>query len=218
MDESLQLIAPGARPRLWMFGLSVLLPVGITAGALAWAAAEAGPPRLIADSMPITIPITIPITMAVTAGGIALITLVVWKVLDRAMRRHRLTLADGRLKIATSFYLIDMGIAELQLDQARVIDLNERTEYKPRWKTNGYSVPGFHSGHYRLRNRDKAFVAIVGNAVRCGCQVRADKACCCSRASPGHCCSACANWRTPTRAAKLGRCANGPESFSTRPK
>ncbi len=154
MDESLQLIAPGTRPRLWMFCLGVLLPIGITAGALAWAAAEGGPQRLIADSMAIT--------MVVTLGGIALITLVVWKVLDRAMHRHRLTLADGRLKIATSFYSIDMGIAELQLDQARVIDLHERTEYKPRWKTNGYSVPGFHSGHYRLRNREKAFVAIAG--------------------------------------------------------
>ena len=43
-----------------------------------------------------------------------------------------------------------------------MVDLDERTEFKPGVKTNGYSVPGFHSGHFRLRNREKAFVAIAG--------------------------------------------------------
>ena len=49
----------------------------------------------------------------------------------------------------------------LQLDQARVVDLAEHGSLKPVVKTNGYGMPGFLSGHYRMRDRRKAFCLLT---------------------------------------------------------
>ena len=154
MNGPLDLEPPGRAPRMWLFGLAVLLPVAITGVALAWASASEGPKRLIAGSMPLT--------SLATLAGIALLTLSLWWLLDRAMRRHRLEVVDGRIRVRTSFYSKTLALADLQLDAARVVDLQERTEFKPLLKTNGYALPGFHSGHFRLRDGSSAFVAIAG--------------------------------------------------------
>jgi len=148
MKAALDLVPPGREPRLWLFGLCVLLPATIIGGALAWPSTTGGPLRL---------------TTLATLAGAALLTLGLWWLLDRAMRRHHLELGDGGIRVRTSFYSKTVVLAELQLDAARVVDLQERTEFKPALKTNGYALPGFRSGHFRLRNGSSAFVAITGN-------------------------------------------------------
>ena len=42
-------------------------------------------------------------------------------------------------------------VADLLLDQAEVVDLSRDRRYGIRFKTNGYSMPGFYSGHFRLQ-------------------------------------------------------------------
>jgi len=154
LDPRLQLLPPGIRPRLWMFGLCVLLPVLVTAAALL--AVSGGDTHWdFAGGDPVMVGMAI-------IGAELLLMSAIWALLDRAMRRHRLALSGDSLEVKTSFYSRIVPFSELRLDQARVVDLHERTEFKPWVKTNGYSVPGFHSGHFRLRNREKAFVAIVG--------------------------------------------------------
>jgi hypothetical protein len=154
LDPRLQLVPPGSRPRLWMFGLCVLLPILVTVAALL--AVEGGDTHWdFAGGDPIMVG-------AVIVGVEALLMSAIWALLDRAMHRHRLALSADSLEVKTSFYSRIVPLSELRLDEARVIDLDERTEFKPGVKTNGYSVPGFHSGHFRLRNREKAFVAIAG--------------------------------------------------------
>src|SRR3546814_4825529 len=64
------------------------------------------------------------------------------------------------LAIRTTFYSRKRGGSELQLQHARVVDLDEHTELKPMLKTNGTSLPGLRSGWFRLRNRHKALVAM----------------------------------------------------------
>ncbi|MNV14613.1 hypothetical protein D3C71_1053040 [compost metagenome] len=54
-----------------------------------------------------------------------------------------------------------MGVDALQLEQARVVDLAEHGSLSPTIKTNGYGMPGFKSGHYRLRDRRKAFCLLT---------------------------------------------------------
>ncbi len=152
MNTSMELVPPGRGPRLWLFGLTVLLPLGITAVAVASRLTGAG--HLFAANTTWT-SLTPP-------SLIALAVIALWWVLDRAMRRHHLDVGDGRIRVSTSFYSKTLTLAELQLDAARVVDLEERTEFKPRLKTNGYALPGFHSGHFRLRNGEAAFVAIAG--------------------------------------------------------
>jgi len=153
-DPRLQLVQPGTLPRVWMFGLCVLLPVLITAAALS--AVRTGETHWdFAGGNPLLVGATI-------IGAELILMSAVWMLLDRVMRRHRLALSNDSLEVKTSFYSRIVPLSELKLDEARVIDLEERTEFKPGVKTNGYAVPGFHSGHFRLRNREKAFVAIAG--------------------------------------------------------
>ena len=154
LDPRLQLVPPGNTPRLLMFALCVLLPLVTTGAALYWALQGDEPLKLIAGS--------VPLTSALTMGGIGTFVLALWFVLDRAMRRHVLTLSPTTLEVRTSFYTDRLPLSELRLDQARVVDLHEHRELNPGAKTNGYALPGFKSGHFRLKNGDKAFVAIVG--------------------------------------------------------
>lgn len=151
-DPRWQLEPAGGGTRAFAFAVSLLLPIGITLGAVNHAFGDALPHAGGNGAM----------TAWLTVAGVSLVSLAIWWVLLRALRRHRIVLADGAIDIATSFYRRRLAIPELRLDEARAIDLDERTEFKPMLKTNGVSMPGFRSGWFRLRNRDRALVATAG--------------------------------------------------------
>lgn len=153
-DPRLQLEPPGSTPRMILFATCVLLPVCTTAAALAWSTANDQANKLIAGNLALT--------LALTLAGIGVLVTGIWYVLDRAMRRQALDLSPSTLEVKTSFYTSRTPLAGMQLGQARVIDLEEHTDLAPRIKTNGYALPGFKSGHFRLKNGNKAFVAIAG--------------------------------------------------------
>lgn len=155
-DPRLQLQPVTTRTRGWLLALTVLLPLAITGMALVVETRSDGPKDLIADSMPLTVMLVIAL--------VAASTLAIWWVLDRALRRHRLDLDRSGLTLITTFYRQHLTWHELRIDQARVIDLTERTELKPMFKTNGAALPGLQSGWFRLRNRSKALVARTGGA------------------------------------------------------
>lgn len=144
----LQLQPASARTRVLMAGLVVLPSLLVTATALTLL--DRSRQTLIGDSAAITLACVV-----VLVGTIAL-------VIDWGIRRHRITLDAGGLDVATSFYRRRLALAELCIDQARVVDLAERTEFKPGLKTNGTSLPGFQSGWFRLRDKSRALVAIAG--------------------------------------------------------
>jgi hypothetical protein len=146
IDPRLQLAPPGARSGAWLFALAFVLPVAITVVVVAVAASRAGAVRQ-ADYA--------------AAGGITLFCGALWWVLARFMRRQALTLSADALDVRSSFYRFRAPLAELKLEQARVVDLDEHTELKPTLKTNGFSIPGFHSGWFLLRNRRRTFLAIA---------------------------------------------------------
>ena len=146
----LQPVPPGARA--WLIGLTTVLPVVITGVALGFAATSDAPNDLIGDSIPLTFAVVLSIVV-VSGGAIAF-------VVDRAMRRHRITIDAGGVEVATTFYRRRLGWRELRVDEARVISLDEHTQFKPMLKTNGTALPGFRSGWFRMRNRDKALVAM----------------------------------------------------------
>jgi len=77
-------------------------------------------------------------------------------------RRRRIRLEGRELLIAATLYTKRIAVDALDLRCARIIDLAEHTEYKPALKTNGFNLPGFQAGHYRLRNRGKAFCLLTG--------------------------------------------------------
>ena len=91
-----------------------------------------------------------------------LIVPVVLAVLLLAMKRRAVALQDGILDIRAAMYRKRIAIAELDLQRARMVNLEERTELRPLVKTNGMSLPGFHAGHFRLREKfGKAFCLLT---------------------------------------------------------
>lgn len=148
-----QLQPASSTTRLWLFALVVVLPVVLILGATAFTAGAPGPKQLIGGSAWLT--------YAVIIVGTLAISLALHWFIERALRRHHITLDADGLAIATTFYARKLGWGELQLQQARVVDLDEHTELKPLFKSNATALPGFRSGWFRLRNRHKALVAMT---------------------------------------------------------
>jgi len=78
------------------------------------------------------------------------------------MRRHRVRVDAAGIEITTTFYRRRLGWADLRLEGARVIPIDERPELKPALKSNGFAVPGFRSGWFRSRGLKRLFVATAG--------------------------------------------------------
>jgi Bacterial PH domain len=81
-----------------------------------------------------------------------------------SIQRRRVTIDDDRLRIAGSMHTTTVRAAELDLDAARIVDLAEAKALRPRFNLFGTSIPGFHAGHFRLRNRARAFVLLTGRS------------------------------------------------------
>lgn len=72
---------------------------------------------------------------------------------------------DGRaLRVRATFYTREAALPEFDLAAARVVDLRERDDWRPRLKTNGFHLPGLQAGHFRLRDRRKAFCLVTDPA------------------------------------------------------
>jgi len=153
LDPRLQLVPPGTGPRAWLFALCVALPVLFAAAGLIGSAMDEAPMKKIGGSLALT---------AVSIlGGVLVLTLAVWAVLVRFMRRQAVTLDAARLEVRSSFYRASVPLDVLDLDRARVVDLDERDELRPLFKSNSFSLPGYRSGWFRLRNRRRTFVALA---------------------------------------------------------
>ena len=114
--------------------------------------------------------------LALVAAGIGVIVLmvqgdvkVVWifpimllaaGLIAFSLRRRRVSLEDGMLTVAAGFNTRRVGIGEVDLGGARVVDLAEHTSLKPALKVMGTSLPGYNAGHFRLRDRSKAFLLL----------------------------------------------------------
>jgi ribose/xylose/arabinose/galactoside ABC-type transport system permease subunit len=77
------------------------------------------------------------------------------------LRRRHVRFDDGILTIAATFYTKKIAVGEIDLDKARVVNLDEYVAFKPMLRLNGYSLPGFRAGHYLLRDRSRAFCLLT---------------------------------------------------------
>jgi hypothetical protein len=147
LPPALQLRPASTRSQRWTLVLAALLPMGVGAaiavGALAQHGSLALDPGLLAV---LVVTVLLPAALAM--------------LLFRLMRRHRLEMDADALSVVTTFYRRRLPYADLDLANARVLELDEQPGFKPLLKTNAMMVPGFHSGSFRLRNWKSAFVAI----------------------------------------------------------
>lgn len=143
----LQLAPAPVRTRLWLWLLAGVLPVVIAGGLFGYLAAQ--------GSMG-------PTTALVGFAAVVLPALLIGMAIGKQMRSHRLVLRTGDVGLVTGAHRQLLSYPELALDRARVLDLDEHLEFKPRLKTNGMFLPGFQTGWYRLRDGSRALVARAG--------------------------------------------------------
>lgn len=152
--QALTLVAPTPRSRAVMWMICVVAPTLLTVVSLSSVSATVG------ESVGLRVG-----GMQWGVGGSVLAVLVltttIWFVTDILMRRLRLRLIDGQLEVITTTFRRTLALSQLGLSDARVLDLQEQTHMRPFIKTAAMAAPGFRSGAYRLRNREKAFVAMA---------------------------------------------------------
>lgn len=122
---------PPAHAWMWLVGMGVLLPACITAVLLL-----TGDPPQVAGIVP---------ALVIVPGVFAMLAL--------AMKRRAVELHAGTLEVRAALFRQRVAVAQLDLDRARIVDLAERTELRPVVKTGGMSLPGFHAGRFRLREK-----------------------------------------------------------------
>jgi hypothetical protein len=82
--------------------------------------------------------------------------LIVWSV-----RRRYVVLDNDLLTIAAGLNTARVPIADLDIAAASIVDLTGHATLRPGLKSFGTSMPGYHAGHFRLRNRSRAFIALT---------------------------------------------------------
>lgn len=144
----------GAKMMLWL--LCLALPLAITGTAMGMALAGVDPVRLrlIGDNQALTV--------AVGIGGLIAVMLPLTLWLHRAMRRNVVELHHGMLMLRAGWYRQRIAASALDFSKSRVLSLDEFPEYRPWLKSNAISLPGYHAGHFRLRDlRRKAFCILT---------------------------------------------------------
>jgi hypothetical protein len=94
----------------------------------------------------------------VLVGGLT--TVIGFALLLAATRRS--VHCDGKvLDIRATLYRRRIALDQIDLAQARVLDLREHSEFRPWLKTNGFAVPGLAAGHFRDRRKNRLFCLVT---------------------------------------------------------
>lgn len=136
-----QFDVPPAPKRAWvsLVLLTLVLPIGLAgvAGAMAGAGALTALALVGAVSLPLS-------------------AFLLW-----AMQRRRIQLDADGLRVDAAMYRKKVGLDAIDCDGLRVVNLEEHPELRPRLKTNGFAIPGYQAGYFRLGDRSRAFCLIT---------------------------------------------------------
>ncbi len=95
------------------------------------------------------------ISVLVLALGLMLMFIVV------SMRHASVTLGPEHLRLRADLVSRCIDYRDLDIDAARVVNLEHETELRPRWKQRGTGLPGYQSGWFKLRDGSKALLAVT---------------------------------------------------------
>ena len=91
----------------------------------------------------------------------AIVMVVVLGLVFRSTTRNGVALDGTTLRVRAGLHRLAVEVATLDLDAARIVDLPGEPALKPMLKTFGTSMPGDQAGHFRLRDRGKAFLLLT---------------------------------------------------------
>ncbi|ACB53059.1 unknown [Crocosphaera subtropica ATCC 51142] len=66
-----------------------------------------------------------------------------------------------QLMIKGDLYGRNIPLKTLVIEEAKVIQLDQSSSYRPRWRTNGIGLPGYRSGWFKLKNGEKALLFVT---------------------------------------------------------
>jgi hypothetical protein len=139
-DRAIAIAAPGKMPYLVLGGLLSIAPIAIVMTSLGGLSTEIPVERL-----PVVLGFVLMIELPIAA-------LLIW-----LMKRRRVEIVGDHLEILAALYRRRVALSELDLDGARIVDLRERRECRPRLRSNGIGLPGFLAGHFRDAKGRKMF-------------------------------------------------------------
>ena len=81
--------------------------------------------------------------------------------LGAAFFRRRVTFDGHVLDVRSTLFRRRVPVADMQLEQAGMMDVKRHPRLALKRRRLGYSVPGFHSGHYVLNDGSKGFALLT---------------------------------------------------------
>ncbi|MCB1560436.1 MAG: hypothetical protein KDI75_05010 [Xanthomonadales bacterium] len=90
-----------------------------------------------------------------------LMIVIVIAVFVAVFRNLRIRIDGAVLLVQGGLFCRRVDIAELDLDSARILDLNEHRERRPQWRLFGAGLPGYRVGDYYTRDKQRAFCLIT---------------------------------------------------------
>ena len=134
-------VPPVGKPAMIIaLGLGLLIPLGML---LALFTGHASKPPLQVVFMALLIMVTV---LAIFVG---------------VFRNLRVRIDGRTLLVQGGLFRRRVDISELDLDSARVLDLNEHRERRPLWRMFGAGLPGYRVGDYYTRDKRRAFCLIT---------------------------------------------------------
>ncbi len=77
------------------------------------------------------------------------------------LRRRRVVLDGDLLQISGGINGTRVRVGDLDADAGRIVDLGEATTLRPMLRIFGTAMPSFRAGHFRLRDRSRAFLLLT---------------------------------------------------------
>jgi hypothetical protein len=90
---------------------------------------------------------------------VLMVALFAW--LAYSSRNTRFQVSPEGLRISNTLYGRMIPSAALEVDGARVVDLTRERQFRPKWRTNGAGLPGYHAGWFKLRNGEKGLLFVT---------------------------------------------------------
>ncbi len=102
-------------------------------------------------------------------GGDALITLIVMVPVVMlalgfaawAIRRRSVEFKSGELVVKATLHTLRVWRPELDLENARIVNLDEDKSLRPRLRMWGLGLPGYQAGYFWLKDRRRAFCLLT---------------------------------------------------------
>lgn len=96
------------------------------------------------------------VTIALIPVVLMALVFAVW-----VIRRRSVEFESGELVVKATLHTLRVRRSELDLENARIVNLHEDKSLRPTLRMWGFGLPGFQAGHFCMRERRRAFCLLT---------------------------------------------------------